>query len=154
MMKTVPSSLVRIRPRGITLIEILVVLGVLALLASFALPSGNMAVSRAELKVAAEDVQHAIDAARLLSRSEEKPVTLNVPAVADDEAQILTLSRSSHGVATPHPDAPRYRLPDSVALVTQRHAFEFDQRGLIREPGRVLLVSRLDEDVNTTIIVH
>lgn len=57
----------RRRGRGLTLIEIVIALGVLALLTSLALPSFGEAVARARLKAAAEDLALELANARLES---------------------------------------------------------------------------------------
>jgi len=57
----------RHRPRGFTLIEAVIVVGVIALLTSLALPSFNDMMARARLRAAAEDLALGLGNARLES---------------------------------------------------------------------------------------
>ena len=57
----------RHRPRGFTLIEAVIAMGVIALLMSLALPSFNDMVARARLRAAAEDLAIGLGNARLES---------------------------------------------------------------------------------------
>jgi hypothetical protein len=47
-----------------------------------------------------------------------------------------------------------YNLPDDLVMISDQDSFMFDQRGLVESPGQVLLVSRLDETVNSTININ
>jgi len=151
------------RSRGITLVEILLVISVLVILLSFALPSAGSASARAELKATFENVQYSIDAARNVARMTESSVSLNVLSSgglsalgsdpATDPAQTITFSRPADDGdrAAPGPDLQDYRLPEGIRLVADREAYVFDERGLVSEPGRILLVSAVDESLTFTI---
>ena len=48
---------------------------------------------------------------------------------------------------------PEYRLPEDIELVTDQESFVFDERGLVKTPGSIILVSRVDESVTETVEV-
>jgi Tfp pilus assembly protein FimT len=153
-----------IRSRGITLVEILLVISVLVVLLSFAMPSAGSASARAELKAAFENVQYSIGAARNVARMTETSVSLDILssgsssglAPATGAVQTLSFSRPAQSgeAATAGPDLQDYRLPEGVRLVADRDAYVFDERGLVSEPGRILLVSSADEELTFTIEIE
>ena len=54
--------------RGITLVEILLVISLLVILLSFAIPSMGGAAAKAEMTATVENVQHSIQSARNMAR--------------------------------------------------------------------------------------
>jgi len=136
------------RSRGVTLVEILLVVAVLVILLSFAMPSVGHATARAELKAAAENVQYSIDAARNLARMTESSVAVNIEPAAGAESgpggepQRITFSK---------PEIQNYLLPADIRLVADHDRYVFDSRGLVLEPGRVLLLSATDESIASAI---
>ena len=144
------------RSRGITLVEILLVISVLVILLSFALPSAGGATARAELKATSENVQYSVDAARNVARMTESGISLNIQTNSPDSAQILTFTRSAKNgrSAAAGPDLQDYRLPPGIRLVADRDAFVFDERGMVSEPGHILLVSEADESLTSTVEIE
>jgi len=137
--------------RGITLIEILLAISVLIILVSFALPSVNSATAKSEMRAAAENVEHSIHAARNLARMNEKPVAVHFESVPYDR---ITFSAPGAGRNDPSAALQEYRLPDEIQLVTDRESFVFDGRGLVDAPGRVTLVSRVDDGITHSLNVN
>ncbi|MEJ2383089.1 MAG: prepilin-type N-terminal cleavage/methylation domain-containing protein [Xanthomonadales bacterium] len=145
-----PTGSIRSRARGITLVEILIVISVLVVLASFAIPSIGNATARAEITAASENVRYSIEAARKLARSTESPVVLRVSDAPGPGGQGIGFGRVKAGGAGNVQD---YRLPKDVRLVAATDSFEFDRRGLVEQPGQLVLVSTVDESITETIVV-
>lgn len=139
------------RSRGVTLVEILLVTGLLAILVSFAVPSVGNATARAELKAAMEEVQYSIDAARDLARMTESSVAVTIESGFAGELQSITFSRATAGAAGRGPDIQDYRLPAGIRLVSDHDRYVFDARGLALQPGRILLLAAEDESISSTI---
>ncbi len=137
--------------KGITLIEILLVLGLLAILLSFAVPSVSGAVSKAELKTTMENIQYSLEVARRTARMTETEVSMHISPVEQESAQVITFSSPGKGGASNHLQIQDFTLPPDVVLVSDQDLFLFDKRGLVEEPGRILLVSRVDESLTSTI---
>lgn len=150
-MNTHPTCSFRARARGITLVEILIVLSVLVVIASFAIPSIGNATARAEITAATENVRYSVEAARKLARSTESRVVLEVMDIADPTGQAIGFARVRAGANDPTQD---YRLPDDVRLVAAPEAVVFDRRGLAENPGQWILVSTVDESITETIMVN
>lgn len=141
------------RCRGITLIEVLVVIGVLVLFLSFAIPSVGTASSRAELQAAFENVSHSLATARNIARSTESGVAVNIPA-AGDGPQTISFSTASQKPNYLLDQLQPYRLPADIMAVSERDVFQFDSRGLAENPGQILLLSRSDDSVRSAITVN
>lgn len=146
------------RSRGITLVEILLVISLLVILLSFALPTVGNATARAELKATVENVQYSVAAARNVARMTESNLALNIESSPAENVQKITFSRPPE-----HPGArggadglglQEYRLPKGVLLVAEHQQFVFDPRGRVGEAGRIMLVSAADESISATIDVE
>jgi len=137
--------------KGITLIEILMVLGVLAVLTSFAVPSVSNAAIKAEMSTAVENVQYSIQMARRVSRTTESALEMQISPVLGDAAQTITFASKSGSRVDPSALIQSYTLPADIVLVSESDTFVFDARGLVNTPGSVSLVSKVDETISTTI---
>lgn len=139
--------------KGLTLVEILIGIGVLALFLSFALPSGSSAAARAEVQATTETVKQAIDAARQVARLTESPVAVNLVTAGPDQARMIRFTRV--GQAGDAPDSLQdYRIPEAIRLSSDSDSFVFDHRGLVRVPGNIQLASRDFEDISSTVAVN
>lgn len=156
------------RSRGITLVEILLVISLLVILLSFAMPTVGNATARAELKATVENVQYSVSAARNVARMTESSLALNIESSPAENVQRITFSRpeehqdvngqAAHGQGaqegTQGLGLQEYRLPEGILLVSEHEQFVFDPRGLVGEAGRIMLVSAADESISATIDVE
>jgi competence protein ComGC len=141
------------RSRGVTLVEILLILSLLVILLSFAMPSIGSATARAELKATVENVQYSVSAARNVARMTESSVALNIQSSPADKIQTITFSRPEESMGAPGVGLQEYRLPEGIRLVSDHERFVFDSRGLVGEAGRILLVSAADESISSAVDV-
>lgn len=139
------------RSRGVTLVEILLVISLLVILISFAIPSMSGATAKADLMAAVENVEYSIGTARNTARMNESGITVDFKTYAGEQAQVISFSRGKSGS---NAGIPEYRLPEDIELVIDQESFVFDERGLVENPGNIILVSRLDETVTATIAVE
>lgn len=150
-MNRYPTGSIRSRARGITLVEILIVLSVLVVLASFAIPSIGNATARAELTAATENVRYSIEAARKLARSTETPVVLRIIDEPGPGGQGIGFGRATAGASETVQD---YRLPEDVRIVAATNSFNFDSRGLVDNPGQLTLVSIVDDSITESVAIE
>jgi len=141
------------RSKGITLIEILMVLGLLVILLSFAMPSISGPAIRAEMTATLENVEYSIQAARNMARMTESSVSLNVLSNQEEAVQTISYSSATSNRAGGNAGMQDYRLPTDIVLVSDQDSFAFDERGLVENPGQIILVSRVDESVRSVIEV-
>ena len=141
--------------QGITLIEILVILGFLAIIASFAAPSISTATARADMRAASENLQYSIQSARNTARMTESKVTMNIlEEEQGEQGQRVTFAVSEQGLkALGQAGLQDDRLPVDIKLVSDYSSFEFDGRGIVENPGVITLVSRMDESLFTSFEV-
>jgi Tfp pilus assembly protein FimT len=154
MMKTIKLNHAPAHCRGITIIEILMVLGVLALFLSFALPSASSSANRAELRAAVENVNYSLHTARNLARSSESGVRVQISAATEKQSQTISFSATDERRTKLIEHLQNFTLPSEIAAVSDHDTFTFDHRGLVETPGQILLVSRADESVRSVITVN
>lgn len=123
----------------------------LAVIASFAIPSIGNATARAEMTAATENVRYSVEAARKLARSTESRVVLQLTDAAGTGGQAVAFARVRPGANDAVQD---YRLPDDVRVVATTGSFVFDPRGLAEQPGQWILVSTADESITETVTIN
>ncbi len=138
------------RSRGITLIEILLALSLLVIVLSFAIPSMSSATAKADMMAAVENVEYSIHTARNTARLSETGISVEFKSFAGEHAQVISFSPAKSGSNV---GIPEYRLPEDIELVADQESFVFDERGLVQNPGRIILVSKVDESVTETVEV-
>jgi type II secretory pathway pseudopilin PulG len=141
--------------QGITLIEILLILGFLAILTSFAVPSISTATARADMRAASENLQYSIQSARNTARMTESKVTMSIlEEEQGGQGQRITFAVSGPGLkALGQAGLQDDRLPVDIKLVSDYSSYEFDGRGSVENPGVITLVSRTDESLFTSLEV-
>lgn len=138
------------RSKGITLVEILLVIALLAIVLSFAVPSIGSATASAEMTATVENVEYSIQTARNVARMNEAGVAVDFKRFVGEQAQVILFRRLDPGPGT---GIPEYSLPEDIELVSDQQSFVFDERGLVRNPGAIILVSKVDESVTATVEV-
>jgi Tfp pilus assembly protein FimT len=139
--------------KGITLIEILLVLGLLVILLSFAIPSVSGAAIKAEMNATLENVQYSLQMAQKAARRTETAVVVHISPAQPDIPQTISFSPGKGGSRS-NLLIQDFSVPADVVLVTEQDSFVFDKRGLVQNPGNILLVSRVDETVTSTVQVR
>jgi prepilin-type N-terminal cleavage/methylation domain-containing protein len=142
------------RARGITLIEILLVISVMAIMVAFALPAADTATARAELKAAVENLEYSVGTARNVARMTESSISLDIESSTADAPQTISFSYPGQKSGKRGPDIQSYSLPEGIELITDLERFVFDPRGMVEQPGRILLVSRVDEEVSSVLDIN
>lgn len=138
------------RAKGITLVEILIVISVLVVLASFAVPTMSSATAKAEMTAAVENVQYSIQSARNAARRNETRVTLGFEARDGRNNRVIAVDADNHVGA----GFQEFQLPEEIQLVTDQETFIFDNRGLVENAGTIVLVSSVDDSITSTVSVE
>ena len=131
--------------------EILIAVSVLIILVAFALPSAGTAAARAEMKAALENLEYSVGNARTVARMTESSISLHIETSPGDASPLIRFSRQDDRRGTNSPDIQEYQLPEGIQVVADRDRFVFDPRGLVDEPGRILLVSASDDELRATL---
>ena len=133
------------RCQGVTLIEILLVVGLLVILVSFASPTISNATTRTEMQAEAENIQYSIRIARNTARMNESEVRMNVHAEPDSKNHRISFfvaDKSAHQTGL-----QEYKLNEDFLLTSDHTHYEFDGRGMVKNPGQIVLVARDDDSV-------
>jgi hypothetical protein len=48
----------------------------------------------------------------------------------------------------------QYQLPEDIRLISKYEVYVFDDRGLVHTPGEIILVSRVDDSITSTVRVE
>ena len=140
--------------RGITLVEILIVVAVLAVLASFAAPTFGKASAQAELKAALENVQYSVDTARNIARMNGTSVSLDLEYEEGAEVFQLVFSSPNPRKSNLLRDLQAYRLPENIRLESEFDSYVFDDRGMVANEGTITLVSSVYESLRSSLTVQ
>lgn len=141
--------------RGVTVLEVLIALGLLVVLLSFASPSLSGAAARAEMKAAAENMDLSIRMARNTARQLQTTVVMHLHT--DRKARRHTVTYTVPGLQLNAPETATlidYQLPESVRIEASDPIVRFDFRGVAEKPVQVALVSLHDDDLNHRILVE
>lgn len=145
----------KFRCQGVTLIEILLVMGLLVIIASFATPSLSKATTKAEMQAVAENIQYSIRIAQNTARMTETKVILNVQSDPASKNHGVSFSVSDKALsALGQTGLQEYQLDDDFVLSSDHTSYEFDGRGVVRNPGQIVLAARGDESITTIFKVE
>lgn len=143
-----------VRARGITLVEILLVISLLVILLAFALPSSGSAIARADMKAALENLEYSVDTARNVARLTEASIVLNIESTDGQPVQRIRFSRPAQRPDKSGPEIPEYRLPEGIMVVSTQDRYVFDPRGMVVQPGRIVLTSRVDDAITSAVEIN
>jgi len=141
------------RSKGISIVEVLIALGVLAIFLSFATPALRGASAKAELRAAVENLEFSIRTARYTARQFERDVLLNLNTdpLAERHSVSFTFPDGNAGFTSPLQD---FQFSPEIRLVSDTSSIRFDRRGMLKLPVQVALVSRQDADVNQVLMIE
>jgi prepilin-type N-terminal cleavage/methylation domain-containing protein len=142
----------KFRCQGVTLIEILLVVGLLVILISFASPTISNATTRTQIQAEAENIRYSIRIARNTARMNETEVSMNVHAEPGAENHRISFVVS--GNAEHSTGLQEYKLDGDFLLASDYTHYDFDGRGIVKNPGQIVLMARDDETVTRTFAVE
>jgi len=142
----------KFRCQGVTLIEILLVVGLLVILISFASPTISNATTRTQMRAEAENIQYSIRIARNTARMNETEVSMNVHTEAGADKHRISFDVS--GNTEQRTGLQGYELDGDFLLVSDYSHYKFDSRGFVKNPGEIVLTARDDETVTRSFTVE
>ena len=139
------------RERGITLVEVLLVISLLLIVLSSAIPSMSGATTRADMIAAVENVEFSIKSVRNTALVHETGYAVEFKSYAGEQAQVISFRRVKPG---PGAGIPEYRLSEDIELVADQASFVVNESGLVENPGTITLLSKIDETVSATVEIR
>ncbi len=143
------------KTRGITAVEILIVLGMLAVIMTFFANSFSRATNRADLLVAVEGVNFSVQSARSMARELETEVLMHLNTSSTGENHSIEFSYPNRNQSLGSGNLlQEFVLPADIRLMTDESVIHFDARGLVEKPTRLLLISQTEESTQETVLVR
>jgi hypothetical protein len=115
--------------------------------------SVSNAVNISEMKATLENVRYSLHIASRTARVTETSVSVNISDSGQDTTQTITFTSPGKDEVDSNLRIQDFRLPPEILLISDHKSFVFDERGQVENPGRILLVSTVDEAVTSTLNV-
>ena len=145
----------RVFQRGVSVLEVLIGLGLLVVLLSFATPSLSGATAKAELKASVENMEFSIRAARTTARQLNTDVIMHVQQGRHEKHHSVSFSMPA---LAPTSDLSTmlqtFTFPENIRLVSSEDSIRFDFHGMVDVPVQILLVSSQDDAVNQRLLIQ
>jgi len=145
------------KPRafGISVIEVLVALAVLAIIGAIALPSPQKVTAKADMEAAVENLQQAIYLARSTAINTKSDIVMHlVPGSPKEPGKISFSFAKPAAGADPGALDNEYLFPPEIRLETATHDVVFNSLGTVESPTRIELISNLDADLNQRLLIQ
>lgn len=143
------------RARGISIVEILVAVGVVTVIASFASTSFSNSSNRAELQAAVEGMNLSIRSARSTARALETEVVMHLETDHNAAQHSISFSFPRRNAELGSSTLPQeFQFPSDILLVADESSIHFDNRGLVAAPVQLQLISKTDERLNESVLIQ
>ena len=141
---------------GVTLIELLVALSVLAILLAFASPALRNTGARADIKQATDQVAQAFRTAKNTARINNSNVTLTL--TTNGSANTISLVIVNCSVADEAANRCQQplpvQLPNQVSVTAATSVFTYNPLGMIDATGTIALASTVNSDFASSVAVN
>jgi len=143
------------RVRGISAVEILVVLAVLTVIGAMALPSQQKDTAKADMQAAVEDLQQAIYLARSSAISKQADVIMHLVPASPKEPGKVTFSFATSGTDLDSSALDHvYVFPAEIRLETAVNEVLFNSLGKVESPARIRLISSRDAGFDQRLLIE
>ncbi len=144
----------RKRSYGISVVEILIGLGLLVVVLSFATPTLSNVTAKAELVAAVENMEFSIRIARNTARRLESDVIMHIQNDRRLEKHSITFSVPGNKSTTSPADMLQtFEFPERIRVVTESQSIQFNHQGLVRPAVSLMLVSSHHDEINHRFLI-
>jgi hypothetical protein len=127
----------------------------LVMLLGFAVPSFTDASVQAKIRAANENLQFSIDMARKAARVKESAVRMSVVDQPGEPGHRITFSFvEPKGKGLSELGIQDVELDEKIDIESSFPTYEFDGRGVVKEPGQIQLISMVDKSFMNNIIIE
>ncbi len=141
--------------RGITAVEILIVLGMVAVIMSFFANTFTRSVSKGDLVVAVEGLNFSVQSARNMARQLETDVIMHLHTGPDNTKHSIDFSYPNRSESLSSENLlQEFVLPADIRLMADVAVIHFDARGLVDTPASLLLISQVEGQMQESVLVH
>ena len=143
------------RSRGISVLEILIALGLLVVIISFASPSLSSVTAKAELHAAVKNTEFSIRAARQTARILETDVIMQLHTDPKLKRHYISYSLPKQARQQKAGNVIQdFQYPAGIRLVSEQDFIQFDSRGVLEQPVKLKLVSVVDDDISERLLIE
>ncbi len=142
------KAYIRNKNRGVTLIEMLVALGVLAIVLSTAGPAMQNIAARSDIKQATDQVVQAFRTAKQAARVTNSSVTVSLTTGESDNSISFTIAAGA-GMSL-----PALVLPAQISVSSDTTEFTFNSMGMIDGKDTISLASTLNSEHASTVVIN
>ena len=143
------------RSRGISVLEILIALGLLVVIISFASPSLSNVTAKAELQAAIKNTEFSIRAARQTARILETDVVMKLHTDRKLKQHYISYTFPQRNPQQESANAIQdFQYPPGIRVVSEQDVLHFDSRGVLDRPVKLMLVSVVDDDINERLLIE
>ena len=147
--------------QGISLAEIMIGISVVAILLTLAGVSMQNSSARSEIEATTGEVVHALRTAKNAARAAKTSVTTEIKLADDNSNYIITFAFADHQDGDENVNQAKnglrlvdIELSDRVLVSSNSLVYRFDPQGMADKAGIITLVSTLDNDYESTVIIN
>jgi len=136
--------------RGMTMVEVIIVIVIIGIMMAFAAPSMRAVAVRSDLKAATDNVIQAVRMAKNRARVTNRPVTVTFTTSNTHN----TISFQFPGAGTMALATPNIDLPANITVEAEPAVFQFDPMGTIvgfTQSSSITLTSTLNSSETETV---
>jgi Tfp pilus assembly protein FimT len=140
--------------KGLTAIELLVIISFVALVAAFAAPIKNAVSPKSDFKQAIEITEASIEQARRIARFYKADVLMRLETDEKQEQQFITLTIPKMQKDLVLSEVKEeFPLPTGIQVVSDGTIIRFDPNGEVQLPAHVLVFSDLAQGKSRRLVI-
>jgi len=146
--------------RGVTVVELLLVIGVLVVILSLTAPNLTSSTAKAEMNAAVENVEFSIRMAKLTARQLETDVIMHLETDPRAKQHAIRFSFPAESLASENADVSSdgllqdYLFPEGVRLKSDISSVRFDYAGEVEFAARIQLVAVNDDGLSKYLLIE
>ena len=146
---------------GVTLIELMISMSAISILLTFAGVSMQDATARSEIKAATAEVVHAFRTAKNAARLTNSGVTTEIRLARDESGYIISFAFDAHqrqggeaNISLNGLELVDIELSKKISVSADTMSYRFDSLGMINKTGTISLVSTIDNEQTSTVVIN
>jgi len=147
--------------RGFSLVELMIGFAVGAILLTLAGTSMQNVSARSEIKATTGEIVQALRSAKHAARLTNTSVTTEIKLSGDGSNYVITFAFADHLAGNENVNQAKngfrlenIELSDRILISADKLAYKFDPMGMVDSTGVISLVSTVDSDYESSVIIN